>query len=94
MSLLLQQNFHQTKFDLNVQDLFLSTCSFSEVGPSFDYTRPHLVFTNMGDGTFSADGCYSRVGRIGGGQVVNLGSLGCTMIGRVLHETLHALGKI
>ena len=67
-------------------------CLFSEVESSF--SKPHLIFTNMGDDVNPAHLCYSKVGRIGNGngQIVNLGSPGCLVIGRILHETLHALG--
>lgn len=35
--------------------------------------------------------CWSYVGRLGGGQQLNLGN-GCDTIAVVVHETLHALG--
>ena len=59
------------------------------------YQGPHLIFTNMGDLENPAFGCYSHVGRVGGtnGQVVNLGDPDCLAIGRIIHETLHALGR-
>jgi len=62
---------------------------FREV--SEGYMGAHLVFTSMG-----GPKCFSSVGRVidGGGQLVNLGSPGCTNIGVVLHETLHALGAV
>lgn len=38
-------------------------------------------------------GCWSSVGRLGGAQIVNLQSSGCTRkIGTVMHELMHALG--
>lgn len=42
---------------------------------------------------------FSYIGRVGGvgrlkGQAVNLGSPDCLRIGMILHEVLHALGKI
>ncbi|PSN37554.1 Zinc metalloproteinase nas-13 [Blattella germanica] len=37
-------------------------------------------------------GCWSFVGRRGGGQVVNLQNPGCVHHGIVIHELLHALG--
>ena len=45
----------------------------------------------------SAHLCFSYVGRTdpdgpGKGQVVNLGSAECLAIGKILNETLHALG--
>ena len=51
----------------------------------------------MGDINRSAHLCFSYVGRTdpdgpGKGQVVNLGSAECLAIGKILHETLHALG--
>ena len=54
-----------------------------------DYHGAHLIYTVTG-----GPNCYSNVGRVmqGGGQLVNLGSPGCTAVGVVLHETLHALG--
>ncbi|XP_069703747.1 hatching enzyme 1.2-like [Periplaneta americana] len=39
-----------------------------------------------------ASGCWSFVGRKGGGQVVNLQNPGCVHHGIVVHELLHALG--
>ena len=58
-----------------------------------DYSKPHLIFTNMGDAQTPAYSCASYVGmRSGPGQVVNLGAPECLSIGGVLHETLHAIG--
>jgi hypothetical protein len=37
-------------------------------------------------------GCWSFVGRHGGGQVVNLQNPGCVHHGIAVHELLHALG--
>lgn len=38
-------------------------------------------------------GCWSSVGRVRGGQIVNLQSPGCVRkIGTVIHELLHAIG--
>ena len=61
------------------------------------YSGFHLIFTNMGDANHAAHLCFSYVGRTDGdgdgkGQVVNLGSGECFTIGKILHETLHALG--
>jgi len=61
---------------------------FRNVGP--DYHGAHLIYTSTG-----GPKCYSNVGRQdGGGQLVNLGSPGCTYVGVVLHKTLHALGAM
>lgn len=40
----------------------------------------------------SSSGCWSSVGRIGGKQSLNLQSGGCTRIGTIEHEMMHALG--
>ncbi|GLH15191.1 Seminal metalloprotease 1 [Gryllus bimaculatus] len=40
----------------------------------------------------NSSGCWSYVGRYGGGQVVNLQTPGCVHRGIVAHELLHALG--
>ncbi|XP_063044395.1 high choriolytic enzyme 1-like [Engraulis encrasicolus] len=40
----------------------------------------------------SDNGCYSSVGRQGGGQVVSLQRGACVYLGTVQHELLHALG--
>ena len=63
------------------------------------YTGHHLIYTNVGDLSTSANRCFSYVGRTdangtdgtGKGQVVNL-MPGCLNIGKILHETLHGLG--
>lgn len=39
----------------------------------------------------SVSRCYSSVGRVGGGQIVNIGQ-GCDTVGIIMHELLHALG--
>ena len=61
------------------------------------YPGFHLIYTNMGDVAHEAHLCFSYVGRTdpdgnGKGQVINLGSVGCLAIGKILHETLHSLG--
>ena len=57
------------------------------------HTGPHLIYTNEGDTKHAAHSCFSYVGRMdGNGQVVNLGAPSCLIIGKILHETLHALG--
>ena len=40
--------------------------------------------------------CYTQVGRVdqGDGQVINLGAPECLAVGIILHETLHALGRL
>ncbi|XP_008403268.1 low choriolytic enzyme-like [Poecilia reticulata] len=40
----------------------------------------------------SRNGCYSYVGRVGGGQTVSLSHQGCLYHSTVQHELLHALG--
>lgn len=41
----------------------------------------------------SQSGCWSSIGRVGGGQTVNLQSPACTTkVGTVLHELMHAAG--
>ena len=70
--------------------LFEQLCEFNKFREvSEGYRGAHLLFTAMG-----GPKCFPNVGRVidGGGQLVNLGSPGCTKIGVVLHETLHALG--
>ena len=54
-----------------------------------DPQSPHLIYTVMG-----GPKCFSYIGRVnsGSGQYVNLGSPECLTVGRILHETLHALG--
>lgn len=41
---------------------------------------------------FSGDGCYSHMGRIGGGQQLSLKKRGCIGEGTVMHEMIHAIG--
>ncbi|XP_055711470.1 hatching enzyme 1.2-like [Phlebotomus papatasi] len=49
--------------------------------------RDYVSIQNTGTG------CWSSVGRIGGGQIVNLQSPGCTVkVGTVIHELMHAIG--
>merc|ERR1712192_133718 len=60
------------------------------------YTGHHLIYTNMGDDTYAGNLCISYVGRqnpagVGKGQIINL-MPDCLNIGKILHETLHALG--
>jgi hypothetical protein len=40
----------------------------------------------------TTSGCYSYVGRIGGGQDLSLQSNGCIYLGTIVHEFMHALG--
>lgn len=64
--------------------IMMRTCiTFVQRQHEFDF----IVFKN------DPAGCYSYVGKIGGAQVVNLQSVGCTSkIGIIIHEILHALG--
>lgn len=45
----------------------------------------HLVYRS------DSEGCSSKLGRMGKGQFVNLGT-GCFKIGIIMHELIHALG--
>ncbi|RMX49881.1 hypothetical protein pdam_00014405, partial [Pocillopora damicornis] len=47
--------------------------------------RDYVIFA------LRSGGCYSNVGRIGGRQIINLGS-GCRTLGIVAHEIGHAIG--
>jgi len=68
------------------------SCVRFELVPA-NFPGPHLIFTNMGDEQILPHSCTSYVGMISGnGQVVNLGAPACLTIGKILHETLHALG--
>ncbi|KAJ6636300.1 Zinc metalloproteinase nas-4 [Pseudolycoriella hygida] len=51
--------------------------------PSGDY-----VYINKG----TKNGCDSKIGRIGGRQIMNLQSPGCMSVGTIMHEMIHALG--
>ncbi|KAG5673251.1 hypothetical protein PVAND_003314 [Polypedilum vanderplanki] len=42
--------------------------------------------------TNTNDGCYSKVGRVGGAQIVALAVPGCFVHGKIMHEFYHALG--
>lgn len=57
----------------------------NEIVGGSDTGRDFLEFTSR------TNGCYSAVGRIGGLQVLNLGSA-CVKYNIILHETVHALG--
>ena len=64
-----------------------------------DYADHCLIFTVLGDNHHPAQGCWSFVGNVGPqggktGQAINLGGSGCMTKGIVLHEVLHALGKL
>ena len=56
--------------------------------------KAHIIFGVEGDANPANDpsGCWSHVGRQGGGQVINLGSHGCYNRGTYIHEIMHALG--
>lgn len=59
------------------------TClKFREVDASFK--GDHIKF-------FKGNGCWSKVGRSGGGQTLSLGS-GCGYVGVIMHELMHAIG--
>lgn len=61
----------------------LTCIKFVERKSETDYVR----ITN------GATGCWSYIGRIGGGQIVNLqSSAGCALMGVAAHELLHAIG--
>ncbi|KAB0791522.1 hypothetical protein PPYR_03322 [Photinus pyralis] len=42
--------------------------------------------------TSKGRGCFSKVGRVGGRQTLNLARAGCTSAGVVLHELMHVIG--
>ena len=79
---------------LQVCCLFLpETCQTIFSNANVDTSKPHLMFTNMGVGGNLPHLCYSLVGRVKTGeQGINLGQAACFTIGRIMHETMHALG--
>ncbi|KAG5673248.1 hypothetical protein PVAND_003311 [Polypedilum vanderplanki] len=40
------------------------------------------------------DGCYSKLGRVGGPQLVSLQKNGCFKLGIIMHELIHTLGFV
>ena len=80
-----------SKFHIKIFHKNFSWLLFREVPAN--YSKPHLIFTNTGDEQTLPHVCASYVGMMSGtGQIVNLGSPECLAIGKILHETLHALG--
>ncbi len=60
-----------------------------------DHTCLSFVTANSGDYidfVNTGSGCNSRLGRVGGRQVINLESTGCEHFGIVVHEIGHAIG--
>ena len=58
-----------------------------------DISQPHLLFTSMGVDNRPPYLCNSFVGRVKATeQGINLGQAACLTIGRIMHETMHALG--
>ncbi|EPB80221.1 astacin [Ancylostoma ceylanicum] len=79
-------------------DASLSTRKRNMVQVALNYiqARTCLQFVQSSVATnrirvFSGSGCYSSVGMLGGEQQLSLGD-GCTLIGIVAHEFMHALG--
>merc|ERR1739838_744680 len=54
----------------------------------------HIKFTTFGDRKNPGKGCWSYIGRQGGGQALNLETPGCVSKATIFHEILHALGKV
>lgn len=64
-----------------MKDFHSQTCiRFKERNNETDYIK--LIY---------GEGCFSMVGRVGGEQVVSLGS-GCLILGTIIHELNHAIG--
>ncbi|XP_020631151.1 zinc metalloproteinase nas-4-like isoform X2 [Orbicella faveolata] len=66
-----------------INRLEVKTClTFREVGLSYggDYIKMH-----------KGNGCFSKMGRVGGAQLLSLGS-GCGYVGVIMHELMHSIG--
>jgi hypothetical protein len=60
-----------------------------------DYTCIRFVpWTGQNDfiSLFSADGCWSNGGKVGGKQKLSLATNGCMYKQTIIHELIHALG--
>ena len=77
-----------SNISIAISDWEANTClQFEFVNSSLlPWYFDHVFFTNV------SFGCYSRLGRCRGGQIINLGSDVCGQIGVIIHEIGHAVG--
>lgn len=73
----------RSKINDAINRLQEKTClTFREVGLSYggDHIKMH-----------KGNGCWSKMGRVGGAQLLSLGS-GCGYVGVIMHELMHSIG--
>ncbi|KAJ8878832.1 hypothetical protein PR048_019420 [Dryococelus australis] len=72
------------KYTACIEEFHQRTCI--RLRPSTPYDRDYVYVSGY------SSGCWSYVGRLNGGQMLNLQIPGCFRHGTIVHEFLHALG--
>lgn len=90
---ILDKKVHENIYQA-IKDISGCSCLVFKEFDANNATGDYIKFRMHGDSKNSGDNCWSYMGRVGGGQVINIPSPNCTSIEIIKHLILHATGAL